>query len=95
VIDVSGDGRDNVDHALLAEARATAISRAVEVNGLAIINRDTPEIDRYYSSDVVNGFVLSVERQGDFLDALKRKLFYEVASRPPAAPRMASLGPDH
>jgi hypothetical protein len=95
VIDVSGDGRDNVDHALLAEARATAISRAVEVNGLAIINRDTPEIDRYYSSDVVNGFVLSVERQGDFLDALKRKLFYEVASRPPAAPRMASLGPAH
>ena len=93
VIDVSGDGRDNVDHDLLARARAAATSQAVEVNGLAIMTRDTPEIDRYYSSDVVNGFVLSVEQQGDFLNALKRKLFYEVAGHPPAAPAMALLAP--
>jgi hypothetical protein len=95
VIDISGDGRDNVDHALLAEARAAATSRAVEVNGLAIVTRDTPEIDRYYSQDVVNNFVLSVEQQGDFLDALKRKLFYEVAGRQPAAPALALLTPAH
>ncbi len=95
VIDVSGDGRDNVDHALLAEARAAATSQSVEVNGLAIVTRDTPEIDRYYSNDVVNGFVLSVEQQGDFLNALKRKLFYEVAGRQPAAPAVAWATPAH
>jgi Protein of unknown function (DUF1194) len=95
VIDVSGDGRDNVDHTLLAEARAAATSRAVEVNGLAIVTRDTPEIDRYYSNDVVNGFVLSVEQQGDFLNALKRKLFYEVAGRRPASPATARLALAH
>jgi hypothetical protein len=92
VIDVSGDGRDNVDHDLLARARAAATSQAVEVNGLAIMTRETPEIDRYYSSDVVNGFVLSVEQQGDFLNALKRKLFYEVAGERPARPVVAWHG---
>jgi hypothetical protein len=84
VIDVSGDGRDNVDHALLAEARAAATSHAIEVNGLAIITPDVPEIDRYYIGNVANGFVLSVDRGADFLNALKRKLFYEVAGGPPA-----------
>jgi Protein of unknown function (DUF1194) len=94
VIDVSGDGRDNVDHALLAESRAAATSHAIEVNGLAIVTGETPDIDRYYSGNVVNGFVLSVEQQADFLNALKRKLFYEVAGgwpdpSPPAV-RLAS-----
>ncbi len=93
VIDVSGDGRDNVDHTLLAEARAAATSQAIEVNGLAIVTRQTPEIDRYYSANVVNGFVLTVEQQGDFENALMRKLFYEVAGRRPAAPAVAWLSP--
>lgn len=93
VIDVSGDGRDNVDHALLAEARAAATSQAIEVNGLAIVTRQTPEIDRYYSANVVNGFVLTVEQQGDFENALMRKLFYEVAGRRPATPAAAWLTP--
>ena len=93
VIDVSGDGRDNVDHTLLAEARAAATSQAIEVNGLAIVTRQTPEIDRYYSAQVVNGFVLTVEQQGDFENALLRKLFYEVAGRRPTAPAVALLTP--
>ncbi len=92
VIDVSGDGRDNVDHALLALSRAAATSQAIEVNGLAILNPQTPDIDRYYSRNVVNGFVLTVEGQADFLNALKRKLFYEVADgRPDASPPAAGL----
>jgi Protein of unknown function (DUF1194) len=59
--------------------RAAASERAVEINGLAIMTPDTPEIDRYYSQQVVNGFVLPVDETGDFQNALKRKLFYEVA----------------
>ncbi len=93
VIDVSGDGRDNVDHTLLAQARAAATRQAVEVNGLAIMNRETPDIDRYYSSHVVNGFVVAAEGPGDFQNALMRKLFYEVAGRRPRSPAVASLTP--
>ena len=42
--------------------RAAADERSVEINGLAIMTPDTPEIDRYYSQQVVNGFVLPVEK---------------------------------
>jgi len=90
VVDVSGDGRENVDHALLSVARAAATAQAVEVNGLAIMTDNALEIDRYYSGNVVNGFVLSVEQREDFLNALKRKLFYEVANERPDGPAIAS-----
>jgi Protein of unknown function (DUF1194) len=83
VIDVSGDGKENVDNALLPAMRAAASQHAVEINGLAILTPDTPEIDRYYSQQVVNGFVLPVDEAGDFQSALKRKLFYEVAGVKP------------
>jgi hypothetical protein len=85
VIDISGDGKENVDSTLLSATRAAASERAVEINGLAILTPDTPEIDRYYSQQVVNGFVLPVDETGDFQSALKRKLFYEVADPHPEA----------
>lgn len=83
VIDISGDGPENVDPALLAKARAAASAQAIEINGLAIVTEEAPEIDLYYRTQVVNGFALRVDRRDDFLDALKRKLFYEVASARP------------
>ncbi|MGH6899501.1 MAG: DUF1194 domain-containing protein [Geminicoccaceae bacterium] len=90
VIDVSGDGKDNVDSALLAGMRTAAAERSIEINGLAILTEDTPEVDRYYSQRVVNGFVVPVEESGDFERALKRKLFYEIAgSGVGAQPRVA------
>jgi hypothetical protein len=89
VVDISGDGKENVDTALLSTTRAAAGERSVEINGLAIMTPDTPEIDRYYSQQVVNGFVLPVEQADDFQSALKRKLFYEIAG-PDRAP-----GPVH
>jgi hypothetical protein len=83
VIDVSGDGRENVDSDTLARARAAAAERAIEINGLAILNDDIPNLDAYYSREVVTGFVLPVEGRDDFYRALKRKLFFEVAQRAP------------
>jgi hypothetical protein len=92
VIDISGDGKDNVDNVLLSDMRAAAGEQAIEINGLAIMTPDAPEIDRYYSQQVVNGFVVPVEETGDFQSALKRKLFYEVAGASPAVQaRMANL----
>ena len=94
IVDVSGDGKENIDHGLLSAMRAAASERAVEINGLAILTPDTPELDRYYSEQVVNGFVLPVEETGDFQSALKRKLFYEVAGAAPEA-GMADLAAAH
>ena len=92
VVDISGDGKDNVDSMLLADMRAAAADQAVEINGLAIMTPDVPEIDRYYSEWVVNGFVVPVDEDGDFQSALKRKLFYEVAGTgPPSEVRAAEL----
>ena len=83
VIDVSGDGPENVDPSLLAEARAVASVQSIEINGLAIVSEEAPEIVDYYRASVVNGFVLRLDRREDFLDALKRKLFYEIAGTRP------------
>jgi hypothetical protein len=93
VIDVSGDGKENVDSALLAGMRAAAAERSIAINGLAILTRDTPEIDRYYSREVVNGFVVPVEQTGDFENALKRKLFYEVAGAGPTPAAVMARAP--
>lgn len=90
VIDISGDGKENMDAGLLAGMRAAAADRSVQINGLAILTRDTPEIDRYYSREVVTGFVLPVDETGDFQSALKRKLFHEVAGTRPDAWRQVA-----
>ena len=96
VIDISGDGKENVDSALLSAMRAAAGERAVEINGLAILTPDTPEIDRYYTQEVANGFVLPVDETNDFQSALKRKLFYEVAGVTPGRePGTAKLAAAH
>ena len=93
VIDISGDGKENIDSTLLADMRAAADEQAIEINGLAIMTPDVPEIDRYYSERVVNGCVVSVEEPSEFRSALKRKLFYEVAdTSAPVPARMADLG---
>lgn len=84
VIDVSGDGRENVDPLLLAETRAAAGRQLIEINGLAIVTEEMPDIDRYYRERVVNGFVLPVEKRADFFKALKQKFLLEVAGRHPA-----------
>ena len=83
VIDVSGDGRDNVDPGLLAEARAAATRQAIEVNGLAIMTHETPEIDRYYSDNVVNGFVLSVDQRDGFPERAQAQAVLRDRGRPP------------
>ena len=81
MIDISGDGKENVDAALLVEARDAAWARAIEVNGLAMVSEQTPDIEAYYGQEVVTSFVLPVNKQEDFFGALKRKLFHEIARR--------------
>ena len=78
VIDVSGDGRDNINPVLLDEALARATASGVEVNGLVLRENDRSDIAAYYRQRVVNGFVIMIERPEDFERSLKRKIGLEA-----------------
>ncbi len=92
VIDISGDGVENVDRRLLTKVRRKAAERDIEINGLAIDNDPEVDISDYYLQHVATGFVLPVERREDFYEALRNKLFLEVVGReaPPESPDAAA-----
>ncbi len=81
VIDISGDGVENVDRRLLIKVRRKASEREIEINGLAIDNDPEVDLSDYYLQNVATGFVLPVERREDFYEALRNKLFLEVVGR--------------
>lgn len=80
VIDVSGDGRDNVDPRpdLLRDA---AVAAGISINGLAIEN-DEPDLRQHYRQFIIGGpgaFVIAIKRYEDFAEAMKKKLLREIA----------------
>jgi hypothetical protein len=89
VIDVSGDGPNN-DGAFVNEARDLAVKARITVNGLPIINDrpnrmgfpSMPDLDLYYQDCVIGGpgaFMVAARDFENFADAVKQKLFLEVA----------------
>lgn len=84
VIDVSGDGPNNVGLPVVA-ARDAAIVSGIIVNGLPILIRPSPtvaELDRYYAECVTGGpgsFVLPIKEASEFATAIRRKLILEVS----------------
>lgn len=83
IIDISGDGRENRDERLLVKARRKATERAVTINGLVMTDEEGPELTDYFHREVATGFVLPVERREDFYEALRAKLFLEIAGTAP------------
>ena len=86
VIDVSGDGRANEGESP-AHARAYANRIGITINGLTILNEE-PELARYYRAWVVGGpgsFLLTANDFHDFAEAMRRKLYFEIAGVPVAA----------
>ena len=81
VIDISGDGMENVDRRLLNKVRRKAAEREIEINGLAIDNDPEVDISGYYLQHVATGFVLPVTRGEDFYEALRNKLFLEMVGQ--------------
>ncbi|MEM8577516.1 MAG: DUF1194 domain-containing protein [Pseudomonadota bacterium] len=99
VIDVSGDGPNNLGPPVLA-ARARALAQGIVINGLPLMTRrDGPtalwgidDLDVYYENCVIGGpgaFVIPVTDWDDFEGAVRRKLILELAG-PPTGP---GLGP--
>ena len=82
VIDISGDGMDNVTYTTLA-ARDRALRAGMTINGLAILN-ETPELDKYYDYNIIGGpeaFVIRARDYEDYADAILRKLLREINLR--------------
>jgi hypothetical protein len=86
VIDISGDGSDNVDWvAAVWSQRDRARQLMIEINGLAIPTPEDPEIDRYYAENVINGFLEVSREHVAFERALRTKMHIEIAGALPTA----------
>jgi hypothetical protein len=84
VIDISGDGPDNVDWiSAVWSQRERARGLRVEINGLAIPTAEEPGIDVYYAEHVVTGFLEISREHRDFEQSLLMKLHIEIAGTAP------------
>jgi hypothetical protein len=80
VIDVSGDGHDNISKQP-GQRRDEAVAAGITINGLAIEN-DEKDLRAYYRSFVIGGpnaFVIPTARYQDFGTAMKKKLIREIS----------------
>jgi hypothetical protein len=92
VIDVSGDGPNNVGGPVLA-AREAVLARGITINGLPIMLHadlisgfSIPDIDVYYEDCVIGGpgaFLVTVESIERIAEAIRRKLVLEIAGAEP------------
>ncbi len=103
VIDVSGDGPNNMGIAVTA-ARDEALAEGIVINGLPImIKRANPggyfnleALDIYYEDCVIGGFgsfMITVESADQFAAAIRRKIILEIASAAPQVIRAAWRAP--
>lgn len=92
VIDVSGDGANNMGPPVLV-AREAALALGITVNGLPIAIKagnswslGGDQLVAYYRDCVIGGpgaFVLPVTEPGALLEAIRQKLVLEIAGTPP------------
>lgn len=84
VMDVSGDGIENVDGtpAVIA-ARNAAAANGIRVNGLTI-DGNVGGLLAFYNNNVrtADGFVLNADSFSDFRDAVRQKIFFETQAVP-------------
>ncbi|APX11717.1 DUF1194 domain-containing protein [Tateyamaria omphalii] len=92
VIDVSGDGPNNVGIPV-TRARDAVLARGITINGLPLMTQDNgimarwniADLDAYYTACVIGGagaFVVPVTDWSEFEDAVRRKLVLEIAGQP-------------
>ncbi len=80
VIDISGDGKNNVNNQPGA-MRDQAVAAGVTINGLAILNR-AKDLGDYYRKNVIGGpnsFLVTAENFQAYLAAIKKKLLREIS----------------
>ena len=86
VIDVSGDGPNNIGRPVLM-ARDEALAQGITINALPIIDETTmQDLDAYFKGCVAGGagsFVLVAKGFNDFARAIRRKLILEISGLTP------------
>ena len=88
VIDISGDGPNNSGLPVKV-ARDAALEKGVVINGLPVMtkpNKEFLDLDKYYEACVIGGnsaFVVTINEQDNFKDAILTKLLLEVAGTTP------------
>ncbi|MGJ5673762.1 MAG: PEP-CTERM sorting domain-containing protein [Nostochopsis sp.] len=95
VIDVSGDGAENVtSDASLRATRDNAVQSGITINGLPILN-DDPDLDDYYKDNVIGGsgsFSIAANDFTDFGDAVTQKIGREIKPEQPVPEPITILG---
>jgi hypothetical protein len=91
VIDISGDGPNNVGGSIV-QARQAVLAAGISINGLPVMlpgrERDfgsIPNLDQYYRDCVIGGpnaFMLTIRSLDEFASATRRKLILEIAANP-------------
>ncbi len=85
VIDISGDGRNNIGRSVEI-ARDAAVAAGITINGLPILNIE-PDLDNHYRDQVIGGdgaFLIAIDAYQQFGVAIVRKLIAEISSQDPA-----------
>jgi hypothetical protein len=91
VIDVSGDGPNNLGGPVLV-SREAVLARGVTINGLPIMLKEAidqmfsiRDLDVYYEDCVIGGpgaFLITISSPEKFAEAIRRKLVLEIAGAP-------------
>ena len=92
VIDISGDGRNNIGRPADV-ARDAAVAAGITINGLPILNIE-PNLDDHYRDQVIGGdgaFLIAIDAYEQFGAAVVRKLITEISGHAP--PRHAAARP--
>jgi hypothetical protein len=87
VIDVSGDGANNVGRSV-RRSRDEAVADGVVINGLPILSVE-PDLDDYYKENVIGGpgaFMIVAKDFDTFADAILKKMILEIAANTQRGP---------
>jgi hypothetical protein len=91
VIDLSADSANNWGGLSIAEARATALAADIVINGLAVLCRDCSgrpiryDLEAAFAETIIGGpgsFVITVDGNQRFAEAVRNKLLLEIAGGP-------------
>ncbi len=80
VIDISGDGANNIGRPA-EQARDEAVRQGIRINGLPILTVE-PDLDQYYRKNVIGGpgaFVIVAKTYDQYSDAILHKLVTEIS----------------
>jgi len=80
VIDISGDGANNIGRPA-EQARDEAIRSGIRINGLPILTVE-PDLDQYFRKNVIGGpgaFAIPAKNYEQFAEAILRKLVTEIS----------------